>query len=128
VSTTGAAALIAQLMGRPLVADPFPLYRELRQIDPVHREDNGVWYLTRFGDCERVLRSNEFGHFGLGERLVSEAGGSLSMRLVSGMKEAGTRWSHGRPASQGGVSGRRSMVRPSGTGGVLGKRRSGRPV
>jgi cytochrome P450 len=78
-----AEELIAQLMGRPLVADPFPLYRELRQIDPVHREDNGVWYLTRFADCERVLRSNDFGHYGMGERLVREAGDSLSMRVVA---------------------------------------------
>ncbi len=70
-------------MGRPLVADPFPLYRELREIDPVHREDNGVWYLTRFADCERVLRSNEFGHDGMGDRLVREAGDSLSMRVVA---------------------------------------------
>ena len=70
-------------MGRPLVADPFPLYHELREIAPVHREDNGVWYLTRYSDCERVLRSNDFGHYGLGERLVGEAGDSRSMRLVA---------------------------------------------
>jgi cytochrome P450 len=78
-----AEELIAQLMGRPLVADPFPLYRELREIDPVHREDNGVWYLTRYADCERVLRSNEFGHDGMGDRLVREAGDSLSMKVVA---------------------------------------------
>jgi cytochrome P450 len=83
VSASQADVILAQLMGRPLVADPFPLYRELREIDPVHREENGVWYLSRYGDCERVLRSNEFGHFGLGERLVGEAADSLSMRLVA---------------------------------------------
>jgi cytochrome P450 len=82
-SNERAAELIAQLMGRPLVADPFPLYQELREIDPVHREENGVWYLTRYADCERVLRSNEFGHYGLGDRLVAEAGESLSMKLVA---------------------------------------------
>ncbi|HEY2301905.1 MAG TPA: cytochrome P450, partial [Acidimicrobiales bacterium] len=78
-----AEAVIAELMGRPLVADPFPLYRRLREIAPVHREDNGVWYLTRYSDCERVLRSNDFGHYGLGPRLVGEAGDSRSMRLVA---------------------------------------------
>src|SRR5437879_1155656 len=49
-------------MGRPLVDDPFPLYHELRDIDPVHQEPNGMWYLTRFADCDRVYRSTGFGH------------------------------------------------------------------
>lgn len=49
-------------MGRPLVDDPFPLYQQLRAQAPVHREPNGLWYLSRFADCERVLRSPGFGH------------------------------------------------------------------
>jgi cytochrome P450 len=57
-----AQEILATLMGRPLVADPFPLYHELRTIDPVHREPNGMWYLTRFTDCDRVYRSPSFGH------------------------------------------------------------------
>lgn len=56
--------IFAELFGRPLVADPFPLYAELRELAPVHREPNGMWYLTRFADCERVLRSPGFGHGG----------------------------------------------------------------
>ena len=60
--TDRATELLATLMGRPLVADPFPLYHELRDIDPVHREHNGLWYVTRFADCDRVLRSANFGH------------------------------------------------------------------
>jgi cytochrome P450 len=54
--------IMATLMGRPLVDDPFPLYHELRRADPVHREPNGIWYVTRFGDCDRVFRSPSFGH------------------------------------------------------------------
>ncbi|HEV8298669.1 MAG TPA: hypothetical protein VGQ20_15285, partial [Acidimicrobiales bacterium] len=61
---TPAEAILATLMDRPLVADPFPLYHELRALDPVHREPNGIWYLTRFDDCERVFRSPTFGHGG----------------------------------------------------------------
>ena len=57
-----ATEILATLMGRPLVADPFPLYHELREIEPVHREPNGIWYLTRLADCDRLLRSANFGH------------------------------------------------------------------
>ena len=60
--TDRATEVLGTLMGRPLVADPFPLYHELREIDPVHREENGLWYLTRFADCDRVFRSASFGH------------------------------------------------------------------
>ena len=60
--TTRANDILATLMGRPLVADPFPLYHELRALDPVHREPNGLWYLTNFTDCDRVYRSANFGH------------------------------------------------------------------
>ena len=68
--------ILAELFGRPLVADPFPLYAELRELDPVHREPNGMWYLTRFADCERVLRSPSFGHGGQ----VRHAGSGTSGR------------------------------------------------
>ena len=68
-------------MGRPLVADPFPLYRELREIDPVHREDNGVWYLTRYSRLRTGAAIERFRPYGLGDRLVGEAGDSLSMRV-----------------------------------------------
>lgn len=56
--------LIAQLMGRPLVDDPFPLYAQLRHLAPVHREADGFWYLTRHRDCEALFRSARFGHHG----------------------------------------------------------------
>lgn len=57
-------AAFAALMGRPLVADPFALYDEIRRLAPVHREPNGIWYLTRHADCEALLRSPRFGHQG----------------------------------------------------------------
>jgi len=43
-------------------ADPYPLYRELREIEPVHRSGMGpAWFLTRYEDCRAMLRDNRFG-------------------------------------------------------------------
>ncbi len=37
-------------------ADPYPLYRAVREASPVHRSDlDGVWYLSRYTDCQKVL-------------------------------------------------------------------------
>jgi cytochrome P450 family 130 len=45
---------VAELAYRPFTAatwrDPFPLYRRLRDEDPVHRSPIGVWVLSRFED------------------------------------------------------------------------------
>lgn len=41
--------------------DPYPLLHLLREKDPVHRlGDKPLWYCTRFGDCDRVLRDRDF--------------------------------------------------------------------
>jgi cytochrome P450 len=36
--------------------DPYGTYRRLREEDPVHREMEGLWILTRYADCQAVLR------------------------------------------------------------------------
>src|SRR5437763_3875821 len=36
------------------LADPFPLYRALREHDPVHRMPNGSYFLSRYVDCDAV--------------------------------------------------------------------------
>ncbi|HEY2959659.1 MAG TPA: cytochrome P450 [Actinomycetota bacterium] len=36
--------------------DPYPLYRRLRQADPVHRSELGFWVLTRHADVLALLR------------------------------------------------------------------------
>jgi cytochrome P450 len=36
--------------------DPYPLYRRLREEDPVHRSPLGMWVLTRHADVLAVLR------------------------------------------------------------------------
>ncbi|SEU19174.1 Cytochrome P450 [Stigmatella erecta] len=37
-------------------ADPFPLYRAMREQDPVHRMPDGSLFLTRWADLDRVYR------------------------------------------------------------------------
>jgi cytochrome P450 len=41
-------------------ADPYPLYRRLREEDPVHQTFPGVWVLTRYADVQSVLRDGRF--------------------------------------------------------------------
>ena len=36
--------------------DPFPVYRALREHDPVHRMPDGSYFLTRYEDCAAVYR------------------------------------------------------------------------
>ncbi|MCC3773118.1 cytochrome P450, partial [Streptomyces sp. UNOC14_S4] len=42
------------------VPDPYPLYRHYRETDPVHRAEDGTWYLFRHADVERVLSGREY--------------------------------------------------------------------
>jgi cytochrome P450 len=36
--------------------DPYPTYRALQQVDPVHRMPDGSYFLTRYDDCLAVYR------------------------------------------------------------------------
>jgi cytochrome P450 len=38
-------------------ADPYPHYREMRDLDPVHDHPLGFWFLTRYDDVTQLLRS-----------------------------------------------------------------------
>jgi cytochrome P450 len=42
-------------------ADPHPVYRRLRETDPVHRTDLG-WFVSRYDDAAAVLGDPRFGH------------------------------------------------------------------
>ena len=45
-----------------VIADPYPLFRELRETAPVHRLGFAdYWILTRFEDCRAVLRDQRLG-------------------------------------------------------------------
>jgi cytochrome P450 len=55
-----AAAVVAELFGSEEArADPYPLYRRLRQLDPVHLADSGRLYLTRYADCAASMRNSK---------------------------------------------------------------------
>jgi cytochrome P450 len=41
------------------LADPYPIYRALRQLDPVHCMPDGSYFLTRYDDCLSVYRDVE---------------------------------------------------------------------
>jgi len=41
-------------------ADPYPVYRRLREEDPVHRSPLGIWILSRYADIEPILRDARF--------------------------------------------------------------------
>jgi pimeloyl-[acyl-carrier protein] synthase len=41
-------------------ADPYPVYRRLREEDPVHRSPLGLWILSRYADIEPRLRDPNF--------------------------------------------------------------------
>ncbi len=59
-----ASAIIDPASDRPVfdpfdprwAADPFPLYAELREHAPIHRNELGFWVLARHADCLAVLR------------------------------------------------------------------------
>ena len=43
------------------LADPFPIYRQLREADPVHwSEGHGGWLVTRYDDVAAALRDPRF--------------------------------------------------------------------
>src|SRR5499426_986150 len=39
--------------------DPFPIYRALREHDPIHRMPDGSYFLSRYDDCAAVYRGHE---------------------------------------------------------------------
>jgi cytochrome P450 len=77
--------------------DPYPAYAQLREAGPLHRGDDGMWYVTRYEDIQRLLRDRRLvagtgvaSSFGLSEGPVYEAMTSWLM-AVDGMAHARTR-------------------------------------
>lgn len=74
-----------------VIADPYPLLRELRETSPVHRLGFAdYWILTRFEDCRFVLRDQRLGKPGAGDLVPSlrgaptrDAGGDRSMLFLN---------------------------------------------
>jgi cytochrome P450 len=55
-------ALLFELLVTPEGrADPYPRYARLREVAPVFRSGMGNWVMTRYADCQQVLRVPHFG-------------------------------------------------------------------
>ncbi len=68
-TTFNADAVLMELVATPEGrADPYPRYAGLRANSPVHRSDFGFWALTRYEDCQQVLR-----HPGVGKDFTKAA-------------------------------------------------------
>jgi cytochrome P450 len=71
--------------------DPYPAYAQLREAGPLHHGDDGMWYVTRYEDIQRLLRDRRLvagtgvaSSFGLSEGPVYEAMTSWLMALDGG--------------------------------------------
>src|ERR1700692_2065824 len=51
-----ALAFDVKRLERRFLDDPYPLYRALRQHDPIHRMPDGSYFLSRYEDCAAVYR------------------------------------------------------------------------
>ncbi|MFJ2779796.1 MULTISPECIES: cytochrome P450 [unclassified Kitasatospora] len=58
-ATTGPAGLSGDLAAALYTPearrDPYPFYARMRRESPVHRSDQGIWYLTRYADVDAAL-------------------------------------------------------------------------
>jgi cytochrome P450 len=72
----GADDLVLRILATPEgQADPYPLYRELRDLAPVHRSAMGdVWYASRFATCRQLLRDPRAGKSARGPRSLVPGG------------------------------------------------------
>ena len=84
--------LLRRLVTDPeVIADPYPLLREMRETAPVHKLGFAdYWILTRFEDCRAVLRDQRLGKPGPGDLVPSlmgapsrDAGGDRSMLFLN---------------------------------------------
>lgn len=74
VSAVQPDSLLMELVATPEGrADPYPRYAALRAMAPVHRSAFGFWALTRYDDCQQLLR-----HPGVGKDF-SGAANSLGL-------------------------------------------------
>ena len=64
-----------------VIADPYPLLRELRETSPVHKTGlSDFWILTRFEDCRAALRDSRLGSPEPGEEAPSLLASSRARR------------------------------------------------
>lgn len=42
------------------ILNPYPMYKELREKDPIHRARTGEWVITRYEDAKQILKDDRF--------------------------------------------------------------------
>ncbi len=52
--------------------DPYPLFRELRERDPVHFHPFGIWLITRYADAVTVWNDPRFGHPDYADKVLKD--------------------------------------------------------
>lgn len=62
VSENPALPLDLQPLDPAFVANPYPLLARLRAEEPLHRNSNGIWALTRYADIASALGDPRFGN------------------------------------------------------------------
>ena len=88
--TGDADALLGELFLTPDGRrDPYPRYARLRELAPIHRSALGFWVLTRYDDCQSVLRDPRFGKGDRRER--REAMFSLSEEAAAALEDLRSR-------------------------------------
>ena len=60
------AGVVDAILGELLLTpegrrDPYDHYRRVRELAPVHHSGLGFWVLTRYDDCQQILRDPRFG-------------------------------------------------------------------
>src|SRR5262245_62037931 len=59
----------------PGVPDPYPIYREVRERDPVHWcPEAELWAITRYADAEAVLKDSRFSRQAFLDRVEARMG------------------------------------------------------
>jgi pimeloyl-[acyl-carrier protein] synthase len=62
------------LLDPDFLADPYPIYHQLRTEDPIHRHPLGFYVLTRYADVAAFLRDTRFGKSGYQALIESRFG------------------------------------------------------
>jgi cytochrome P450 len=74
ISGDGSSPVAWNPLQPELVTDPYPIYQQLREADPVHLSPMGAWVLTRHADVSAVLRDPRFGRAGYQDLLLTILG------------------------------------------------------
>jgi len=76
-----------------LLEDPYPVYRRLREQDPVHRSPLGFWVLSRYRDVTWAQQDPRLDFFSARARsLLQQAGASSSADSTSATLAVARRW------------------------------------